>query len=1071
MNFFRRWLRRFSYLVAVSAALLLTALLVFYLWFPNLAGHKDTVEEFLSAEIEQPVVIQFLETSWQGMHLSFQARGIRVRGVEDTQSALRLGELRMLVDPLPLLWGSVRLKDLTLSGITFELVRSESGQIKVAELAKSAPSGQQELGALGWWFRQQNVRIEKANVVWHDTRIPEKTFNFSDITLAMRSDGDTRYLTGSAQLPHGLGQRVSINGRLNGVPVGDNDWGGVMDVAFKELNIGELSRMLPGSIPPGSKGRLSAQFSTSLVNGRPVGGVGEIKITNFSVPYPSADTPLLVKHISSEMSWQRDAQGWRVLLLQPEFDVGETLQIGQMEIAWMKEGYTFRAESVDLAKVVTGIKKLKVKLPWQYVIDRVRPAGKINSATISITGKLQQPSDWRFEGEFEGLSWDPYQHFPGFAGVYGKLQIDPEQGRLSMRESNVELDFPQVLRAPVRFSRLRGNIAWSRDEKNWSVHATQLELANQDIEISNVSVLARLPVDPGPSPYIDARADFQRMQLASIKKYLPAKVMKPKAVEWVDHAFAGGRADDGKFRLRGLVKDFPFKDDRGGGEFRLSATVRDGVLVYSPEWPEVKDIKASVIFDNEWFRVKAEHGTYMNSEIIHTTAVSEELFLKKKPKLLQIDGELRAKVGDVTEFLTRGPLIKQKDEIPQMRGSGEGILTLKLDLPLGRLKESTQVAGTYTFKGASVDLVKSDIGLDKLSGQISFTERTVRGENLTAQMLSGPVTVNVSSVKPHKPPHFAIDFAGQGNVKGLTSILGNSIVGFLQGERIPWTGRLEVGQGKTLLTVNSPGTGLASDLPPPLAKDAAGRWDIATRVAFEHHAREITFNVGDRLSGALLMRGKDEQTVFERGAIGFNKGKQTLPQDPGIQVAAATTAFDLDAWIKTWERGRRFAAEAAGDKNGTSFVDALRKVRLDTRALKFLGRELQEMQIDAHSTDSIDWVMRLSGSAAVGAARARFSRTPDRSPDFKFVLYRLYWPKGLEQKRDEGKSLERESPREYPYLAIDADDFRYGDWRLGSLHLRAAPQDGTWQIKNVTTEHPALRVTASGVWHEPNPDQ
>lgn len=1069
MKLLKLWMRHAALLITGFIGLALIVLLLFAWWFPNLAQHRTAIENFLSQELRQPVVIQHLETEWRGLRLSFLARGVRIRGLDDTRSAMRVGELRMEVKPLPLLLGEIRLRTLTIRGLTLELIRTSDGQIRVTDLATGGPDPAAGQAALAWWFRQQDVRIGDAYIIWRDEREPQRMLQLSDVKLTMQRSGTERTLSGSARFPKELGGALDFSGTLRGIPLVEEDWGGVMEFSFARLNVTKLPLAVAELLPWQSSGRISARFSTSFVRGRPVGGVGELTVLDFEIPYHEKRVPLAAKRLQSGFSWHLDGANWRLLLLQPELELDRVLTVDQFEIDWIPDTYTFRIENVDLRETVAAIKALEIKLPWQYVLERVKPEGVVHRAKVTVTGKLNAPENWDFEGEFADLGWAPYRHFPGLSGVQGRLQLDRQHGRLKVRDGNIELDFPQVLRAPVQFPRLNGNIAWSRDEKDWSVHVTDLQLQNKDIQVSAGSVIARLPVEPGPSPYIDARARVDRVDLESVRHYLPAKLMKPKAIAWADHAFAGGKATDGRFRLRGFIKDFPFQDD--SGEFRVTAKVNEGVLVYDSDWPAVTDISADVTFDNEWVRVTSDHARIYGSPVTRVVMNSNELFLKKKPKIVSIDGEMRAKVDDVVQFLTKGPLIKDQEGMPDMAGAGEGILSLKLDLPIGRLKESSQVAGTYKFEDAALKFTSNGIGVSQLAGQIAFTEKTVNGEALKGRMLDGPVQIAVHSVKPQKPPHFAIDFKGQGNVKGLAPILSHSLVGFLSGTQVPWQGRLEVDRGRADLSVRSDGFGLASTLPAPLAKAPDERWQVSARSRFTADGRDINFNVAERLRGVLAMRKRDDKIVFERGRITMNRGRAELPPDPGLQIIVSAANIDADQWIKAWRRAAEYAEKAPADEaDDDNLIDHLRLFRADARAFKFLDRDLGTMQIEAHSGDSLDWVARITGPAASGAARLRFNRDDDTPHEFKFVLDRLYWPR-LQQLPAADQPVENESPLEYPRLAIDAGDFRFGDWRLGRARLRAAPDADGWRIENFSTEHDALQISGSGLWHEKIPGQ
>src|SRR3569623_3129485 len=100
------------------------------------------------------------------------------------------------------------------------------------------------------------------------------------------------------------------------------------------------------------------------------------------------------------------------------------------------------------------------------------------------------------------------------------------------------------------------------------------QLASDDLEVRNEDVHARaalrvLQVDVLAKPYLELYAAFGDGNGAHATRYLPARIMHPPAVEWLDRAIVAGRVSAGRARLEGWLNQFPF--DRGAGE-NLSLT-------------------------------------------------------------------------------------------------------------------------------------------------------------------------------------------------------------------------------------------------------------------------------------------------------------------------------------------------------------------------------------------------------------------------------------------------------------------------------------------------------------------
>jgi len=1026
-------------------------------WFPLLGDYKATIEEYLTSEVGQPVIIQELHTEWDGIYPSFLARGLRIRSTDGAQSAMRVGELRMSVDPLPLLRGEVALRHISINGLTIGLLRGLDGRISVMDLVEKRRDDNNIAAILGWWFRQERVSFRGGTVVWHDEADPAGPLTISNIGIELLAEEGKHRFTGFAGLPSGLSSAFTVSGELDDIPIG-TEWNGVVEIDLRQLNLDHLPQIAREHLPWRSSGRLDIRLSTNWSRGRPSGGIAELGLYDFSIPYRKDAEPLAAKRLSTALSWHYDGGNWRITLIQPELDVGSIVHVGQFEIDRIAQAYTFRAEALNLKEIVTAIKKLKVKLPWQYVLDGIKPQGMFQSGAVTVDGPLSDPNDWRFEGEFSGLAWTPYRHFPGLSAVDGKLQMDKTRGQVSIRGEDVELDFPQALRGPVRFDYSSGVVTWGLDKGFWNVEVRDLSLRNEDIEIASPQINARLPSEPGPSPYIDARARIPRVELAELHNYFPAKAMSPKGTTWLDRAFVGGRATEGELRLRGNLREFPFKD--GNGEFHFTAQVDGGVLEFDPKWSRVDDIQARVQFDNEHMRIEASGGRIFESRILHAVATSDELFLKKKPRLLRIDGELAAPVAAVVHFLTKGPLIKRPETAPSLTGQGDGTLSLKVDLPLGALQDGTQVSGSFLTSNGSVAF-DNGVAVTSLDGRIDFTESRVTGKSLTGRMFDGPVVLDVTTVKPARPPQFAIAIKGRdADITRLEPVLGTALMEFVEG-RTGWNARVEVKDGNADLRVHSEANGIRSTLPAPLEKEASESWPVDARVQFSHAGQDISFNIADRLHGVMLNRRQKSEMEFDRGQFAMGLGKADVPPEPGLQVVVEQPALDADQWIEAWNRAKR-RSESAPKRGGSqrNLAEEMRVFRVRTGALHYLNRDLGGVYIEGHSSDSRDWVASVSGANVNGAVRAQFA--PDEN-SVQLVLERLYWPQSRETAGVPEEPASR--PRDYPRLALDVEDFHYDVRRLGRMRLRASPVEDSWRIDTFEAEQPALSISAQGVWN------
>ena len=146
----------------------------------------------------------------------------------------------------------------------------------------------------------------------------------------------------------------------------------------------------------------------------------------------------------------------------------------------------------------------------------------------------------------------------------------------------------------------------------------------------------------------------------------------------------------------------------------------------------------------------------------------------------------------------------------------------------------------------------------------------------------------------------------------------------LSGLDEPWRGRLSgtaryvakvsLGEGRARFTVDSPLVGVASTLPPPLAKAAAASLPLHLEIAPGGDGRErISLTLGRLAAAEVLRRRQGAQMVVQRAAVWVSPvpGQPVrLPERPGTLVYGTIPSLDLDRWLALARAGRRAAAPA-----------------------------------------------------------------------------------------------------------------------------------------------------------------
>ena len=99
------------------------------------------------------------------------------------------------------------------------------------------------------------------------------------------------------------------------------------------------------------------------------------------------------------------------------------------------------------------------------------------------------------------------------------------------------------------------------------------------------------------------------------------------------------------------------------------------------------------------------------------------------------------------DFIKQSPVRGYIDGLTDnITSSGNGNLNLHVDIPL-RGSKPVRVSGRYHFLDNEVSLGKSLPVLHKVNGDLLFSESSIRTQDVMMQVLGGPATLTLQSVK------------------------------------------------------------------------------------------------------------------------------------------------------------------------------------------------------------------------------------------------------------------------------------------------------------------------------------
>jgi uncharacterized protein (TIGR02099 family) len=1120
--------------LGAAASLLLAGWLTLQWGFlPRLQAWVPELEARSSRVLGAPVRIGELGADLRGLRLHLRLRDVQVLDAAGTP-ALMLPRVDATLSPLSVLGWPPRLDHLQIDDPALELRRDALGRVFVGgiEVGEGGADLAPPPGAADWLLSQRQVVIRRATLRWVDEARVAPPLVLRELGLVMRNSLRQHDMRLEATPPPAWGEPFSLTGRftqsLLARPSDWRRWDGIVYADLPTADVEELRRHvgLPIEIRQG-RGALRAWVEWR--DGAPVAATVDAGLRSVSVRLAPTLEPLEFEQVQGRLVARRHPGGVSVEADDFGFTTAEGIvwSRGDARVAWRQRqdgpdggagqpvtGGEFSAERLDLAVMARIGSRLPLGDALHRLLDTLEPQGLVTSLAGRWDGPLDAP--WRYQvkgqaadlslaagavppsGDRDGLGR------PGISNANVTFSATERGGEATLAMTRGRLTFPGVFDEPVLpLQQLDAQLDWRIEPiglpdspPRVAVQVRGARLANADLR---GSVDARWQTGPGEGLgsggrwpgrlELDARITGARLE--RVARYLP-RALSRDARDYLQASLVSGEIGATTIRVAGDLWDFPFAPAPSArtapprGEFRIAGPVRRATFAYVPptgntaapgaattDWPVMTDVQAEVVIDRAELSIRdasARIGAVRLSEVQGGIAD-----LGADP-VLAIRGMARGTMQDLLGFVAASPVRAWTEQaLDPITATGDGTLDLALQLPLDRLDDST-VRGTVRLDGNDVRLGAEQPVLGGARGRVEFSETGFRVAPTVVRVAGGEATVEGGS-----QPGGALRFTAQGvasaeglrNARelGLPGALTRALVG-----QTPYQLQLAWTAGALDWTLTSPLSGLAVQLPPPLAKpadtslplrielsglppDAAGGRAVTVG---ETRRDQLRVELGELLQARYVREHRDGATRVVRGALAV-QDRLVEPPDGMVAARLRLPVLNLDAWRSHWAR----QPEAAAATPAGALPYLPQDIGLQVGELRLYDRRLDEVALRAFGRDG-RWRADVQSRQVAG----QFDWVDDAAGErLRARLARLALP------RSEVAAVEQlleAPPRPLPALDVVVEDFMLRERRLGRLEIEATNRlaaDGQrdWRLARLQLANPDARFSATGVWSLPAP--
>jgi len=324
---------------------------------------------------------------------------------------------------------------------------------------------------------------------------------------------------------------------------------------------------------------------------------------------------------------------------------------------------------------------------------------------------------------------------------------------------------------------------------------------------------------------------------------------------------------------------------------------------------------------------------------------------------------------------------------------------------------------------------------------VAFTESGFSVPGVKARLAGGSVAI---SGGPR--PDAGIEIVARGDAHADALGLGDPWRGRLAGSA-RYVARVNLGEDRARITVDSPLVGLSSTLPPPFAKVAAARLPLHLEIApgGEGARERISMTLGGLAAAEVLRRRQGADMVVQRAAVWMTPtaGQPIrLPERPGMLVYGTVPSFDLDRWLAL--------ARGSGAGGGSAALD----VRIGV--LDAFGKRFNAVAVRA-GADAAGWSATVSAEEIAGELSYRGAA----GGRLVARLERLSVPADSPGARPQPAAG---TQADLPAVDFVAEQFAFRGKELGRVEVVAQRAGTDWRVDKFAMANADATLAAKGLW-------
>lgn len=850
--------------------------------------------------------------------------------------------------------------------------------------------------------------------------------------------------------------------------------GGELYISSSNIDIAKFLNQLDIATPLLSgQGQLAAWLT--FKNNTLVHALSDINLQNVNVQFSPQQSPLGMQRLSSRLIFNDEEtnSGKSTTLEAIDLQLTENekskreVWIPQLSVSRLQTPlhaqYLLKGEQLDLGFWRQYVLHLPIPEEIQTALSQHRFSGRLTNFSFNVQDNPLDIQNWSIHTEFDHLSYQSNEPlWPSFSNLTGS--ITGEQGQaiqIILNSSKAQARFPGLFLQPTMFFDQLNLKAKLQVLGNYpSVELTHFSIANPDAALEGKGAW-KADDDYGT---LWLKGKILRAHGPAVVNYLPTSIGNT-TLSWLKKALLKGEVTEGSFDVQGPLIDFPWSQPSSENHhFIIQGRIRDGQLNFMPghskdnvdsssaTWPLLSDIEATLRFEGNGMSIQ---GTQVLSHGLKSQNASVSIPDFSHP-ILAVDGDISGDLSRVIQYLNDTPFLSNvtSNLFKESKGLGKTLTSLHLEIPLDN-PEKAKVQIATTLEDNQFTFAPQWPVVRGLHGQLNVTERGFSIPTpLMGQLHQSAFELTQTTQGPRTTLHIQTQLGSDELVKwGRLSALSESLPSKIQGSTplsvdVTWSSHAPgfSVNGKTNLK------GLALYFPDPFSKAEPEAWE--TQFSFDYLNRNqasLSIKMASRLNAKLAFNPSLDPQSFS-GTIYLGDVKHLNINAQGIQIEAAFPKLNLDAWLGLTEM-----------TSSSSNNWPLKTLKLTTDHLVFKNRLFNQVGLSITALPNKTWHLQTVSDNANGWVNVKCN--PDQTLNrLEGHFDRLYLNDEDTDEIEQVLSKDNTHLDKLPNIALNIDDLRWNNRRIGSAHLEASLSAKEWTIDDLQITNAGAHLRVTGAW-------